>query len=94
MGADVSKDAKTAKDPQGLGSLRTTSLFRVVNFELFAKQVTLNDHTLTDHLHSLPLVSGPFALITHSPWVHSANILPGFVRRKSGSVRPDNCKVF
>ena len=40
MGADVSKDAKTAKDSQGLGSLRTTSVFRVVNFELFAKQVT------------------------------------------------------
>ena len=38
MGADVSKDAKTAKDSQGLGSLRTTSVFRVVNFELFAKQ--------------------------------------------------------
>ncbi|XP_052098901.1 small integral membrane protein 8-like [Mytilus californianus] len=38
MGTDVSKDAKTSKEPQGLGSLRTTSFFRVVNFELFAKQ--------------------------------------------------------
>ena len=32
------------------------------------------------------VVSGPFALTTHSPWVRC----PAFVRPKSGSVRPDN----